>query len=259
MTNFLSLREIYRSCICRCHHRRSPSRSRSNFACRRHRFRFGFCRNRLTGARALQKPQLPRPLSPSILLARRALHREPIPLRSLIRPHPPLRRLATRLLRLPYRLRTESPLGRTDEQPRPLALHRLLLIIVSGPARPLILHPHGALAPRRESDDRTPLSCRLACPDGTQSVRPRPRRACGNSSFNFRPTVVSRPSQRPTWMPSALLLNYSSGIPPCAIPTLTGRGNNRPSLRAAPPCVTSFLTGRRPYQPTSCRGGFATA
>ena len=54
-------------------------------------------------------------------------------------------------------------------------------------------------------------------------------------------------------MPSALLLNYISGIPPRAIYTLPGRGNNRPSLRARPPCATSFFTGRQPYRLTSCR------
>ena len=51
-------------------------------------------------------------------------------------------------------------------------------------------------------------------------------------------------------MPSALLRNYSSGIPPRVIRKLTGRGSNRPSLRVTPPCATSFVTGRNPYQPT---------
>ena len=54
-------------------------------------------------------------------------------------------------------------------------------------------------------------------------------------------------------MPSALLLDYSSGIPPRAIRTLTGRRSNKPSLRATPPCATSFLAGRQPDQPTFYR------
>ena len=55
-------------------------------------------------------------------------------------------------------------------------------------------------------------------------------------------------------MPSALLLNYISGIPPRANCTITGRGSNRPSLRATPPpCATLFLAGRHPYQPTFFR------
>ena len=51
----------------------------------------------LRAALALQKPPLPRQLSLSMLLPRRGLHRETIPPRSLIRPHPPLRRLVIRL------------------------------------------------------------------------------------------------------------------------------------------------------------------
>ena len=100
-------------------------------------------------ARALQKPPLPRRLSPSILLLHQALNRESIPPRSLIRPRPPFRLLATRHLRLPCRLRAASPLGRADEQPLPLGLRRLLLIMVSGPVGPVV-HPHGVLASRRE-------------------------------------------------------------------------------------------------------------
>ena len=56
-------------------------------------------------ARARQKSPLPRRVSPSTLLPRRALHREPTPPRSRIRPRPPLRHRATRHLRLPCRLR----------------------------------------------------------------------------------------------------------------------------------------------------------
>ena len=63
----------------------------------------------------------------------------------------------------------------------------------------------------------------------------------------------SHPPQRPACISSALLLNYSSGIPPRAIRTSTGRRSNKPSLRATPPCATSFLAGRQPDQPTFYR------
>ena len=104
----------------------------------------------LRKARALHKPPLRRRLSPSMPLPRRAFHREPNPRRLLIRPRPPLRRLVTRCLRLRCRLRAASPLGRADEQPLPLALRRLLLFMISGPAGPLV-HPPGVLTPRREA------------------------------------------------------------------------------------------------------------
>ena len=107
-------------------------------------------------ARARQEPPLPRRLSPSMLIPSRALHREPIPPRSLVRPRPPLRRLATRHVRLPCRLRAALPLGRADEQPLPLPLSRLLLNMASGPTGALV-HPHGVLTPRRESHGRDRL------------------------------------------------------------------------------------------------------
>ena len=121
----------------------------------------------LREARALQKPPLPRRLLPSMLLPRRALHREPISPGLLIRPRSPLRRLATRRIRLPYRLRVASPLGHADEQSHPLALRRLLFIMVSGPTRPLV-HPPGVLTPRSEPHGRgylwSPLSPLLLPP-----------------------------------------------------------------------------------------------
>ena len=91
-----------------------------------------------------------------MLLPRRALYREPILLRSLIRPRPPLRCLTAGHLRLPYRLRATSPAERADEQPLALALSHLLLIKASGPAG-LLAHPPGVLIPRRESHGRDPL------------------------------------------------------------------------------------------------------
>ena len=204
-------------------------------------------------ARALQKTPLPRRLSPSMLLPRRALRREPIPSRSLIRPRSPFRRLATRRLRLPCRLRAAFPIGRANEQPLPLALLCLLLIImVSGPAGPLV-HPQGVLTPRRESHGRDRLwpSLRpLLLPSHLPRRYPFRPAATAPSLLeflfqDFHPPLTSCPPQRPTWMPSALLLNYSSGIPPRVIDTLTGRGSYRPSLRATPPCATSFVVGRQ--------------
>ena len=208
----------------------------------------------LRTARARQKPPLPRRLSPSMFFPRRELHREPIPPRSLIRLRPPLRRLATRHLRLPYRLRAASPLGRAAEQPLVLALRRLLLIMVSGPAGPLV-HPHGVLTPRRESHGRDRLrpSLRpLLLPHHLARRYPSRRAATASSLreplfLDVYPPLTSRPTQRPTWMPSALLLDYSSGIRPSAIRRLTGREIRRLSLRATRPCATSFLVGRHPY------------
>lgn len=92
----------------------------------------------LRAARALQKSLLPRWLSPSMLLPR-ALHREPTPPRSLLRPRPPFRRLATKCLRIPCHLRA-APRG-AGEHPLPQALRLLLLIMVSGPAMPLDYPP----------------------------------------------------------------------------------------------------------------------
>ena len=60
-------------------------------------------------------------------------------------------------------------------------------------------------------------------------------------------------------MPSALLPSCSSGIPPGATRTLTGRGSNRPSLRATPSCVTSLVAGHHFYQRTFCRAFLCTS
>ena len=212
----------------------------------------------LRAARALQEPPLPRRLSPSMLLPRRALHRESIPPRSPIRPRPPFRRLTTWRLGLPCRLRAASLLERADKQPVPLALHRLLFIMVSGPAGPLV-HPQGVLTPRRESHGRDRLWPSLR----PLLLPPRlPRRYTCRPAATAEPvgTPLSRLPPPPD-VPSATTadldtlgdaLKYSSGIPSRAIRTLTGRGSNRPSLRATPPRATSFLAGH-PYQPTSCR------
>ena len=69
----------------------------------------------LRAARSQQKPPLPRRLSPSILLTRRALRRELIPPLSLIGPRSSLRHLATRGPGPPCRLRDAPPLGHADK------------------------------------------------------------------------------------------------------------------------------------------------
>ena len=89
---------------------------------------------RLRVARARQKPPLPRRVSPDMLLPRLAPHREPTPPRSLIRPRPPLRRIATRHPRLPGHIRAASLIGRAKEQPPTLAASHLLLTMASVPA-----------------------------------------------------------------------------------------------------------------------------
>ena len=139
----------------------------------------------LSAARALQEPPLLRRLSPSMLLARRARHKEPIPTRSLIRPRPPLSRLVTRRLRLPCRFRATSPLGRANEQPLPLALRRLMLIMVSSPAGSLV-HPPGVRTPRREPHGPDRL---------WPSLRPMLLPPCMSRQYPFRPAATA-PSLR---------------------------------------------------------------
>ena len=142
----------------------------------------------------------------------------------------------------------------------PLALSRLLLIMSSGPAGPLV-HPHGVLTPRRESHGRDrfwPSLRPLLLPPRLPRWHPSRPAATALSlrKFpfeDFHPPLTSRPPQRPTWMPLALLPNYSSEIPPRAIRTLTGGWNIRPSLRTTPPCATLFLAGHHRCQPTFCR------
>ena len=158
-------------------------------------------------------PELPPRLSSSVLLPRRVLHRQPTPTQYLIRSRPPLRRLGTRRLRLPCRLRTPSPPGRADEQPLPLALRYLFFIMASGPAGPLV-HPHGELISRRESHGRDRLwpSIRsLLLPPRLPRRYPSRPDATATSMWelpfkDFHPTLTSRPPQRPIWTPSALLL-----------------------------------------------------
>ena len=79
------------------------------------------------------------------------------------------------------------------------AAHPLLSTMALGLAGPLD-HLPGVVIPRRESHGcgrpRPPprtCSSRLSCPHGTHSVRPRLRRACGNSSL-----TTSAPSWRHT-------------------------------------------------------------
>ena len=207
------------------------------------------------------KAPLPRRLPPSMLLLSRALHREPIPPRSLIRPRPPLL-LATRHLRLPCCLRAASPLGRVDEQLLPLAPAYSYGFEPGGPPR---LSAWRAIISPRVSRPRPSLPV-VTVPTLSVSLAPTvPIRPAATAPSlwalpfqDFHPLVTSCPPQRPTWMPSVLLLIYSSEIRPRAIRTLTGRGNNRSSLRATPPCGTYFLASRHPYQPTYCRVSLRT-
>ena len=74
----------------------------------------------------------------------------------MIRLRPPFPRLVTRDPRQPCRFWAESPLGRADKQPLPLPLHRLLLIMASGPTGPLV-HPQGVIILRHESYGRDRL------------------------------------------------------------------------------------------------------
>ena len=132
-------------------------------------FRFWPCP--LRAARAQHKPPLSRRLSLSMLLPSRALQREPTPPRSRIWPHPPFRHLATRHLRRPCHLRAPSSLGRTEEQPLPLPLSRLLLIMTlrsGGAPRP---SARRANAPPRVPRPRSPLAVVIA-PDPAASPAP---------------------------------------------------------------------------------------
>ena len=73
-----------------------------------------------------------------------------------------------------------SPLGRAGVQQQQLVRQLLLSTMASGPAGSPGHRPD-ELQLRREPDGRGPYSCRPAGPHGTTSVRPRPRRAYGNS------------------------------------------------------------------------------
>ena len=131
---------------------------------------------------ALPKLPLHRQLSSSALLSRRALYLENIPLRPLIRPRNP-----APLAILPSQ--AASTLGCAEDQPLPLAPRFLLLFIASGPAGPLddppaCYHPFASPTAATALTRRYgPGSCRLAGPGDTHPVRPRPRRAGGDSSF----------------------------------------------------------------------------
>ena len=200
---------------------------------------------------------MPRRLSPSMLLPRRARHRKPIPPRSLIRPSaflplgdpapstalPPSGRISTRTRR-----RTAAATGTAlpaadygfgpGGVPRPFERRANSPPRVPRPRRPLVVVT--APAPAASPAPTVPI------PSGRDHAEP-----MGTPLVRLPPLLTSRPPPRPTWMPSALLQNYSSRILPRVIRTLTGRGSNRPSVRATSPCATSFLAGR-PYQSSFC-------
>ena len=125
-----------------------------------------------------QKPQLSRRSSPS-RLHQEVLHRGPTRSRPLVRPRPPLLRLALWRPRRRGHLRTASPLGRTDVQRLGLWARRGLSIICQA-----CYHPAASLtAAAGSAHRRDPCSYRLTGPDGANTVRLRPRRAYGNSYF----------------------------------------------------------------------------
>ena len=59
---------------------------------------------------------------------------------------------------------------------------------------------------------RDPCSCHLVGPDGANTVRPQPRRACGNSSLTTYAPSWRHRLHLASWMPLATLLNCSSLI-----------------------------------------------
>ena len=174
---------------------------------------------------------------------KRQLHREPIPPRSLIQPRPPLCRLATRRLRLPCRVRAASPFGRTDEQRLLCELPRPSVRRANSPPR--VLRPPPPLAVVTAPAPAALPAQKVPIPSGHDRAE-----HARTPLVRLPSPLTSRPPQRPTWIPSVLMLNYNSGIPSHVIRTLTGRGSNRPSPRATPPCATSFLAGRQFYQST---------
>ena len=117
---------------------------------------------------------------------------------------------------------TAFALSPDDDPAPPAALPlsgRLVLILVSGPAGPFD-HSQGVLTPRREShgQDRLWPSLRpLLLPPPLPLRYPFRPAATAPSPWellfqDFRPPLTFRLSQLPTWMPSALLLNYSRGF-----------------------------------------------
>ena len=76
-------------------------------------------------------------------------------------------------------------------------------------AGPLGLSTRPAASPKASTASGLrygPCPCRLACPDGSHSVRPRPLRAWRTPLLRLLPRLAPGPPQRRTWMPSILLL-----------------------------------------------------
>ena len=157
---------------------------------------------------------------------------------------PPSDRISTRTRRLTATAADNAP---------------LLWTMASGPPGPLDQLP-GVLTYRCESHGRgrprpPPRTLLLPppCHHGINFVRPRPRRASGNSS----PTTSASPWRHAdciqNLMPLVTLLKCSSLISSCGIRIPTGSENSRLSRRAMPQCGTSPSAGRRSRYPTSCR------
>ena len=117
----------------------------------------------------------------------------------------------------------------------------------TGTAPPAVDYGFGPCGVPRPSARRVHTPPRVTRPRRSLTVVTFPARAASPvSTYPFRPTatapslwellfkdlrscLVSRPPQLQTWMPSALLPNYSSRIPRRVIRTPAGRGSNRPS------------------------------
>lgn len=99
-----------------------------------------------------------------------------------------------------------------------------------------------------------PWSCRLACPDGTPSVRTEPM----GTPISILQPPPGVPFTTTTGLDalSALRLKFSPvvlEIPLRGIRAPTGRGSNRPWSLATPPWAAPLLVGRRPCPPTIFR------
>ena len=189
----------------------------------------------------------PRRPSPSRLL-QGVLRTGPTLLRPPTRPRPPLPRLALRRPRQRSLLRAASPLGRADVPQEQLVMHRLLFTMAVGPAGPLD-HLPGVLTPRRSPTaaagsvhSGAPCSCRLAGLHGANSVRPRPRRACGNSTVTAHASSWRNADcTYKRYRPLATLLNCSLLISSGDIYMPIESENSRLSRHVMPQGVTSPL------------------
>ena len=139
-------------------------------------------------ARAPQKPLLPRRPSPTRVL-QRVLHRGLTRSRPRAQPRPPLPRLALRrpdgeAVLGPHLHPDSSAYSNSSWCCTPCC--RLWVWARPTPSTICQAGYHPTASPPAAAGSahrRDPFSCRLVGPDGASTVRPRPRRACGNSSL----------------------------------------------------------------------------